>query len=99
MGWILAHLGNRVLNKITMKKMFLISLISNLFGQLGHGRYILKLDLCSGYYQVHRVEGDESKIMCIMRYDTYEFLVILVGLANALASFCTLVNKLFPFIS
>lgn len=87
-----------MLNKITMKKKFLIPLISNLFGQPGHARYFLKLDLCSGYYQVRRAEGDESKIMCIMRYDTYEFLVILVGL-NAPASFCTLVNKLFPFIS
>ena len=40
-------------------------------------------------------EGDEPKTTCVTRYGSYEFLVMPVGLTNAPATFCTLMNKIF----
>ena len=39
------------------------------------------------------VEGDEPKTNCMRRYGRFEFLVMSIGLFNALATFFTLVNN------
>jgi len=64
-----------------------------LFDQLRDARYFTKLDLRSGYYQVCIAEGDEPKMACVTRYGAYEFSVMPIGLPNARATFCTLMNK------
>lgn len=44
-------------------------------------------------------EGDEYKTTCVSRYDSDEFLVMLIGLKNALATFCNLMNDvLYDFL-
>ena len=48
----------RALNKLTVKNKYPISLIADLFDQLGGARWFTKLDLRSGYYQVCIAEGD-----------------------------------------
>nr|GFA63029.1 hypothetical protein [Tanacetum cinerariifolium] len=85
----------RALNKVTINNNYPISLIANLFDQLGKARYFTKLDLRPGYYQVRITEGDEAKTTCVTRYGSYEFLVMPFGLTNAPATFCTLINKLY----
>jgi len=70
-----------------------------LFNQLGDERYFTKLNLRSGYYQVRIAKGDEPKTTCVIRYGSYEFLVMVFGLTNASAMSCTLMNKvLAPFL-
>ncbi|KAK5843412.1 hypothetical protein PVK06_005869 [Gossypium arboreum] len=89
----------RILNKITVKNMYLIPLIVDLFDQLGSARWFTKLDLQSGYHQMRVAEGDEPKTACMTRYGSFEFLVIPFGLKNALTMFCTLMNKVLqPFL-
>ena len=84
---------------MTVNNKYLIPLIADLFDQLGRARYFTKLDLGLGYYQVRIAEGDEPKATCVTKYDSYEFLVMPFGLTNALATFYTLMNKIFhPYL-
>ncbi|XP_022748778.1 uncharacterized protein LOC111298239 [Durio zibethinus] len=84
------------LNKLTIKNKYPIPLIMDLFNQFGSARWFTKLDLRSGYYQVRIMEGDEPKIPCVTWYGSYEFLVMPFRLTNALATFCTFMNKTMP---
>ncbi|GJW62307.1 transposon ty3-I gag-pol polyprotein [Tanacetum coccineum] len=89
----------QAIKKITIKNKYPIPLIADFFDQLGKEKYLTKLDLGSGYYQVRISEGDEAKMACVTRYGSYEFLVMPFGLTNAPVTFCTLMNKLFhPFL-
>ena len=85
----------RALNKVTVKNKYPIPLIQDLFNRLCKATYFTKLDLRSGYWQVRIAEGDEPKITCVTRYDSYEFLVMHFGLTYAPATFCNLMNDVF----
>lgn len=85
----------RALNKTTIKNKYLIHLIVNLFNQLVHAKYFSKIVLRSEYYQVRIMKRDEPKTTYLTHYGAYEFLVMLFGLTNVLATFCTLMNKIF----
>jgi len=54
-----------------------------------------RIDLCSRYYQIQIVEGDEKKTTCRTKYGSHEFLVMLFELTNAPATFCTFINDIF----
>jgi hypothetical protein len=54
-----------------------------------------KIDLRSGYHQLKVRECDIPKIAFILRYDMYEFTVMLFGLTNSSAYFMYMMNKVF----
>lgn len=93
-GSLCLCINYRVPIKVTIKKKLQISLVADLFDQSGRAWFFSKLDLHSGNYQVRVAEGGEPKMTCVTRYRSYEFLVMLFGLTNATATFCTLMNKL-----
>jgi hypothetical protein len=54
-----------------------------------------KIDLRSGYHQLKVRECDIPKIAFILRYDMYEFTVMLFGLTNSSAYFMYMMNNVF----
>ncbi|EOY14333.1 Uncharacterized protein TCM_033714 [Theobroma cacao] len=81
---------------LTIRNCSQILNIFELFDQLGKARVFSKLNLWFGYYQVWITEGDQEKTACVTRFGSFEFLVMLFGLTNAPAMFCTLMNKVLP---
>ncbi len=53
-----------------------------------------RIDLRLGYYQIQIAEGDDEKITCCTRYDSYK-LVMPFGFTNAPTTFCTFMNDIF----
>ncbi len=94
-GTLRMYVDYRTLNKATVKNRYPWPWIDDLFDCLSGAKVFSKIDLHSGYYQVQIAEGDEEKIVCRIRYGSYEFLVIPFGLTNAPATFYILINDIF----
>jgi hypothetical protein len=83
------------LNEVTVKNMYPLPRIDDLFNQL-HGACVFsKIDLQSGYHQLEIQECDILKTTFVSRYGLYEYMVMSFGLTNAPAYFMYLMNKVF----
>ena len=89
----------QALNKVTIKKKYLIHLGAQFLDQLSKAEYLTKLDLRSEHWQVCMAKWDEAKTTCVTRYGSFGFLVRHFGLTNAPTTFCNLMNDvLFDFL-
>ena len=85
----------RSLNKATIKNMYPLPRIDDLFDQLKDAKYFSKIHLRSGYYQLKIRLSDLPKTAFVTRYGQYEFTIMPFGLTNALAYFMNMMNKVF----
>jgi hypothetical protein len=74
----------RALNKVTIKNKYLLLRIDDLFDQLGRVKYFSKIDMRFGYYQLRFWLEDVPKTTFVTHYGQYEFIMMPLGLTNAL---------------
>ncbi|KAA3467200.1 DNA/RNA polymerases superfamily protein [Gossypium australe] len=80
-------IDNRQLNKVTVKNKYPLPRIEELLNQLKDATVFSKIDIRFGYYHMRTAYRT--------RYGHYEFLVMPFRLANALATFMDLMNRVF----
>jgi hypothetical protein len=85
----------RSLNEVTIKNMYPLPRIDELFDEMKGTCVFSKIDLRSKYHQLRIRELDIPKIAFCTRYGLYEYTVMPFGLMNALAYFMYLMNKVF----
>ncbi|KAF5458457.1 hypothetical protein F2P56_022484 [Juglans regia] len=92
-------IDDKELNKVTIKKKYLLPRIDDLLDQLQGASVFPKIDLRLGYHQLMVREQDVLKTAFKTRYGHYEFLVMLFGLTNAPATFMDMMNRVFrPYL-
>ncbi|GJS23435.1 putative reverse transcriptase domain-containing protein [Tanacetum coccineum] len=83
----------RKLNKLTIKNLYPLPRIDDLFDQLQGSSVYSKIDLRSGYHQLRIREEDIPITAFQTRYGHYEFQVISFSLTNAPVVFMDLMNR------
>jgi hypothetical protein len=85
----------RALNEVTIKNMYALPRIEDLFDQLRGARVFSKLYLRSGYHQLRIRPSNILKTTFITKYGLYEYTVMSFGLTNTPTFFMYLMNSVF----
>jgi hypothetical protein len=83
------------LNEVTIKNMYPLPRIDDLFDQQKGACVFSKIDLRSGYHQLKIRATGIPKTALITQYGLYEYTVMSFGLTNAPTYFMYLMNKVF----
>jgi len=85
----------RHLNSMTVKDVYPLPLISQVFSELRDAKYFTKLDLVGAYQLLRMKEGHEPLTAFQTPFGMFESLVMRDGLCNAPASFQHFLNDIF----
>ena len=81
------------INDLTIKNRYLLPNIEESKNRLIGANWFSKIDLRDAFYSIRMAEGEEWKTAFRTRYGLYEFLVMPIGLTNALATCQDVVNE------
>jgi len=84
----------RALNAVTRKNGYPLPRIQECLDLIGKAKFMSKLDLTQGYYQIRVAPEDREKTAFNTREGKFEYLAMPFGLSNAPATFQTLMNRI-----
>jgi len=87
-----------MLNAITIKNRYPLSLISKLVSQLCGAKYFTKLDVWWDFNNIRIKPGDEWKAAFHTNHGLFEPLVMFFGMTNSPAIFQTIMNEVFQTV-
>jgi len=82
-------------NSITSDQPFYIPRVDEVLEGVGQAKYVSKLDLTKGYYQVQMAPEDVEKTAFVCHRGRYEFLRMPFGVKNAPACFQEIMQGIF----
>ena len=83
----------RFLNALIIKKKNVLSLIKNILTRLCFAKIYIKFDIVVIFNEIKVRKDDQDKIVLIIRYELFEYVVILFELCNVLEIFQFFINK------
>jgi hypothetical protein len=87
------YVDYRGLNKITVKNRYPLLLIKEILNRLNGAAIYTKFDFKNAYYRIRIRKEDEWKTIFKIRYNYFEYKIILFNFINAPVIFQTYINK------